>query len=104
MSNLNPLRTERSSVSKDTTGNVAPNPQSSDSYLSELLSYSLDRLRKEPELLKQESSHLERQISETSVTHYESFLSAEQCLQAVHNSFDKLDQTLNGINIHLSTP
>lgn len=66
-----------------------------DSYLSELLSYSLDRLKQEPELLKQDSEQRKRQIVETSVTQYEVFLAADRCLESLQSKFDRLNQTLH---------
>ena len=68
-----------------------------ESYLSELLSYSLDRLRKEPELLKQDSEQIKRRILETSVSQYEAFLSADQCLATLHANVHQLNQTLQGM-------
>lgn len=69
---------------------------STDSYLSQLLTYSVERLNKEPELLKQEAERIDRQIMEVSVDHYEAFLSAESCLKDLHSTFEDLQQSLTG--------
>lgn len=49
-------------------------------YFSELLSYSLERLSKEPELLRADQDAIRRQIQDTAVERYRSFLSTAQCL------------------------
>lgn len=67
-----------------------------DSFLSEVMSYSLDRLRKEPELLKQDTEQIKRRILETSVTQYEAFLAAERCLLSLHADFGELNETVHG--------
>lgn len=50
------------------------------SYFSTLLSYSLERLSKEPELLRADQEHLRRQLEDTTVERYRAFLSTAQCL------------------------
>eukprot|EP00210_Caulerpa_lentillifera_P006080 g5809.t1 len=74
---------------------------SSDSYLSQLLTYSVERLNKEPELLKQEAEKIDRQIMEVSVDHYEAYLSAEKCLKDLHVMFESLNESLTGFQNRL---
>ena len=49
-------------------------------YFSELLSYSLERLSKEPELLRADQEQLRRQLQDTAVGHYRSFVDTTRCL------------------------
>lgn len=54
--------------------------QEESAYFSELLSYSLERLSKEPELLRADQEQLRRQLQDTAVGHYRSFIDTTQCL------------------------
>ena len=54
--------------------------QESAAYFSELLSYSLERLSKEPELLRADQEALRRQAQDTAVGHYRSFIDTTACL------------------------
>lgn len=54
--------------------------QEESSYFSELLSYSLERLSKEPELLRADQEQLHRQLQDTAVGHYRSFIDTTRCL------------------------
>ena len=49
-------------------------------YFSELLSYSLERLSKEPELLRADQEHIRRQVEDTTAERYRAFISTAQCL------------------------
>ena len=49
-------------------------------YFSELLSYSLERLSKEPELLRADQEQLRRQLQDAAVGHYRSFIGTTACL------------------------
>lgn len=54
--------------------------QESAAYFSELLSYSLERLSKEPELLRADQEQLRRSLQDTAVAHHRSFIDAQRCL------------------------
>ncbi len=54
-----------------------------EAYLAELLSYSLDRLNKEPELLRDDQSRIQRQLEETAFRNYKAFVSTAECIQKV---------------------
>ena len=84
-------QTKRSVLARTTS---TPRHASTESYLSELLSFSLDRLKKEPELLRQDAQRLERQADETSVTQYTAFLAANRCLASLHENCAQLKQFL----------
>ncbi|KAL4458513.1 hypothetical protein ABPG75_013378 [Micractinium tetrahymenae] len=56
------------------------NPEETSAYFSELLSYSLERLAKEPELLRADQEQLRRQLQDTAVGHYRSFIDTQCCL------------------------
>eukprot|EP00195_Chlamydomonas_chlamydogama_P007836 CAMPEP_0202892148 /NCGR_PEP_ID=MMETSP1392-20130828/1949_1 /ASSEMBLY_ACC=CAM_ASM_000868 /TAXON_ID=225041 /ORGANISM="Chlamydomonas chlamydogama, Strain SAG 11-48b" /LENGTH=607 /DNA_ID=CAMNT_0049576031 /DNA_START=154 /DNA_END=1977 /DNA_ORIENTATION=+ len=72
-----------------------------DAYLSELLSYSLERLRKEPELLREEKDQIERNIQSTSVSNYRAFIETANCLNTINQELGHvcghLDLLLQGI-------
>ena len=55
--------------------------ESQDGYVTDLLSYSLDRLTKEPELLHVDGEQLQRQLQEVAVGHYRSFITAAECVE-----------------------
>ncbi|KIZ04110.1 Conserved oligomeric Golgi complex subunit 8 [Monoraphidium neglectum] len=57
-----------------------------DVYLTELLSYSLDRLRKEPELLAEERHQLERALQASALTHYRALIDGAECLGSVRDA------------------
>ena len=85
MANLNPSQTKGSA-------------RQSDAYLSELLSYSLDRLRKEPDLLKEEKQAIEKGIQGTAVNNYGAFIETSGCLETINAELgavcDRLDMLL----------
>ena len=75
--------------------------EESAAYFSELLSYSLERLRKEPELLRADQEQLRRQAQDTAVGHYRSFIDTTRCLadlrqqlQAATGHLDDLERGL----------
>ena len=47
--------------------------EQNEAYLAELLSYSLDRLNKEPELLRDDQARIQRQLEETAFKNYKAF-------------------------------
>lgn len=59
-----------------------------DVYLTELLSYSLDRLRKEPELLAEERLQLERALQASALSHYPSLIDGAECLGSVRDALE----------------
>lgn len=67
-----------------------PDAEQEDAYFTELLSYSLDRLGKEPELLRGDQEHLKRQAEESAIKHYKAFINTASCLQAVHQEMQGL--------------
>ena len=61
-----------------------------DAYFTELLSYSLERLGKEPELLKADQDHLRKQAQESAVKHYKAFINTASCLEAAKEEMQGL--------------
>eukprot|EP00976_Prorocentrum_cordatum_P026741 543828-Prorocentrum_minimum.AAC.2 len=59
--------------------------ETEDAYVSDLLSYSLERLNKEPELLKADTDRIERHLQEVAVKHYRSFITAAECVKESTN-------------------
>lgn len=65
--------------------------------MSELLSYSLDRLRKEPELLQEEKLQIERSIQSSAVGQYGAFLAAASALSTIDNELESVCSALDGL-------
>ncbi|KAG2432900.1 hypothetical protein HXX76_008631 [Chlamydomonas incerta] len=76
---------------------AAPQRQTDVLYMSELLSYSLDRLRKEPEVLKSEKEQLERSLQTTAVSQYSAFLDAAGCLTSISNELSAVCEHLDSL-------
>eukprot|EP00958_Prasinococcus_capsulatus_P030238 scaffold7998_cov417-Prasinococcus_capsulatus_cf.AAC.16 len=68
-----------------------------DAYLSELLSYSLERLNKEPELLTADGERLRRQMQESAVTNYRAFISTAECTKSIRLEMDSVDAHLENL-------
>jgi hypothetical protein len=66
-------------------------------YLSELLSYSADRLNKEPELLKEDQNRIQRQLEETAFRNYKAFVSTAECIQKVGDGLSEIGEELSSI-------
>jgi len=71
--------------------------ESDDGYVSDLLSYSLDRLNKEPELLKSDSERIQRQLQEVAVKHYRAFITTAECIKTVHEQVESVSQHLHSL-------
>ena len=72
-----------------------------DAYFSELLGYNIDRLGREPDLLRAEQEQLGRQIQETSVTNYRSFITASQCLVGLQQQLGEMASSLDRLDADL---
>eukprot|EP00240_Pyramimonas_obovata_P000768 CAMPEP_0118930398 /NCGR_PEP_ID=MMETSP1169-20130426/7097_1 /TAXON_ID=36882 /ORGANISM="Pyramimonas obovata, Strain CCMP722" /LENGTH=550 /DNA_ID=CAMNT_0006872749 /DNA_START=127 /DNA_END=1779 /DNA_ORIENTATION=+ len=68
--------------------------ETEDAYVSDLLSYSLERLNKEPELLKADTDRIERHLQEVAVKHYRSFITAAECVKTVHAEVNQVNEHL----------
>eukprot|EP01018_Ginkgo_biloba_P022744 Gb_37671 [translate_table: standard] len=66
-------------------------------YVSELLSFTLDRLHKEPELLRVDAERLRRQMQEVAVGHYRAFITAADALQSVREEVSSVDKHLESL-------
>ncbi|KXZ47031.1 hypothetical protein GPECTOR_38g268 [Gonium pectorale] len=78
-------------------GAHGPQKQGDVAYMSELLSYSLERLRKEPEVLKAEKDQLERNLQTTAVSQYTAFLDAANCLTSISNELSAVCENLDAL-------
>ncbi|KAK7263010.1 hypothetical protein RJT34_30594 [Clitoria ternatea] len=79
---------------------VLPLPLASDSqqpYVSELLSFTLDRLHKEPELLRVDADRIRRQMQEVAVGNYRSFIAAADALIAIRQEVSSIDKHLESL-------
>lgn len=75
-------------------------PLASDSqqpYVSELLSFTLDRLHKEPELLRVDAERIRRQMQEVAVGNYRVFISAADALLAIREEVSSIDKHLESL-------
>lgn len=66
-------------------------------YVSELLSFTLDRLHKEPELLRVDAERIRRQMQEVAVGNYRAFISAADALLAVREEVSSIDKHLESL-------
>jgi hypothetical protein len=72
-----------------------------DAYFSELLGYSVERLGKEPDLLRAEQDQLRRQAQETAVSHYRSFIGAARCLGGLRQQLGAAAGALDALDADL---
>ncbi|KHF99860.1 Conserved oligomeric Golgi complex subunit 8 [Gossypium arboreum] len=66
-------------------------------YLSELLSFTLDRLHKEPELLRVDTERIQRQMLEVAVGNYRAFISAADALVAIKEEVSSINKHLESM-------
>lgn len=66
-------------------------------YVSELLSFTLDRLHKEPELLRVDAERIRRQMQEVAVNNYRAFISAADALLAIREEVSSVDKHLESL-------
>jgi hypothetical protein len=78
-----------------------PASEEQDIYFSELLGYTLDRLGREPELLRAEQDQLARQVQETSVNNYRSFITTAQCLVGLQQQLGEMAASLDALDADL---
>ncbi|KAJ9183605.1 hypothetical protein P3X46_007434 [Hevea brasiliensis] len=67
-------------------------------YVSELLSFTLDRLHKEPELLRVDAERIQRQMQEVAVGNYRAFIAAADALLAIREEVTSIDKHLESLN------
>ncbi|KAF8661191.1 hypothetical protein HU200_057306 [Digitaria exilis] len=68
-------------------------------YVSELLSFSIERLHKEPELLRVDAERVRRQMQEVAVENYAAFISASEALSFVRAQLEGFDSHLEALVI-----
>lgn len=66
-------------------------------YVSELLSFTLDRLHKEPELLRVDAERIQRQMQEVAVGNYRAFISAADALLSIKDEVSSIDKHLESL-------
>ncbi|KAL5559469.1 hypothetical protein UlMin_035680 [Ulmus minor] len=66
-------------------------------YVSELLSFTLDRLHKEPELLRVDAERIRRQMQEVAVGNYRAFIAAADALLAIREEVSSIDKHLESL-------
>ncbi|KAK6273839.1 hypothetical protein POUND7_010922 [Theobroma cacao] len=66
-------------------------------YVSELLSFTLDRLHKEPELLRVDAERIQRQMQEVAVGNYRAFIAASDALVAIKEEVTSIDKHLESL-------
>lgn len=70
-------------------------------YVSELLSFTLDRLHKEPELLRVDAERIQRQMQEVAVGNYRAFIAAADALLAIREEVTSIDKHLESLIIEI---
>ena len=68
-----------------------------EAYLAELLSFSLDRRNKEPELLRDEQERIQRQLEETAFKNYRAFVATAECIEKVAEGLGKIGTDLSSV-------
>ncbi|KAB1215755.1 Conserved oligomeric Golgi complex subunit 8 [Morella rubra] len=66
-------------------------------YVSELLSFTLDRLHKEPELLRVDAERIRRQMQEVAVGNYRAFIAAADALFAIREEVSSISNHLESL-------
>ncbi|RWR80056.1 conserved oligomeric Golgi complex subunit 8 [Cinnamomum micranthum f. kanehirae] len=66
-------------------------------YVSELLSFTLDRLHKEPELLRVDAERIRRQMQEVAVGNYRAFIAAADALCSIREEVSAVDHYLESL-------
>ncbi|KAG8375694.1 hypothetical protein BUALT_Bualt10G0127200 [Buddleja alternifolia] len=66
-------------------------------YVSELLSFTLDRLHKEPELLRVDAERIRRQMQEVAVGNYRAFVIAADALLEIREEVSSIDKHLESV-------
>ncbi|KAM0982478.1 hypothetical protein ACFX11_015561 [Malus domestica] len=66
-------------------------------YVSELISFTLDRLHKEPELLRVDAERIQRQMQEMAVANYRAFIAASDVLVAIRNEVSSIDKHIESL-------
>ncbi|XP_071920206.1 conserved oligomeric Golgi complex subunit 8 [Coffea arabica] len=66
-------------------------------YVSELLSFTLDRLHKEPELLRVDAERIRRQMQEVAVGNYRAFISSADALLSIKEEVSSIDKHLESL-------
>ncbi|KAJ1393874.1 Conserved oligomeric Golgi complex subunit 8 [Sesbania bispinosa] len=80
--------------------NAVPLPLASESqqpYVSELLSFTLDRLHKEPELLRVDAERIRRQMQEVAIGNYRSFIIVADALLVIRQEVSSIDNHLESL-------
>eukprot|EP00250_Pteridium_aquilinum_P014225 c21857_g1_i4 orf=485-2197(+) len=73
------------------------NNASQQAYVSELLSFSVDRLQKEPELLRVDAEKIRRQMQDLAVGHYRAFIIAAEALHSLGEEMTSVDKHLEAL-------
>ncbi|KAG6556242.1 hypothetical protein Mapa_002183 [Marchantia paleacea] len=87
-------------------GVMAPSPlplanPTQQAYVSELLSFTLDRLHKEPDLLLVDAERIRRQMQEVAVGHYRGFISAADAVQSISQEIAAVDEHLENLILEI---
>jgi len=85
-------------ASKSRTRDAAEVLSRDEGYLAELLSFSLDRLNKEPELLKDDQVRIQRQLEETAFKNYKAFVATAECVEKVGQGLSDIGKELSSIH------
>jgi len=68
-----------------------------DSYLSQLLSFSLDTFAKEPQSLRTQQDYLRAEVADTAVAHYAGFIGAASSFADISRHIEAVQQQLGAL-------
>ncbi|CAN7005384.1 unnamed protein product [Brassica rapa subsp. trilocularis] len=91
------MATEMMSPPGETASLLSHASASQQPYVSELLSFTLDRLHKEPELLRVDAERTQRQMQEVAVGNYRAFITAADALLAIRQQVSFIDKHLESL-------
>ncbi|KAF3447555.1 hypothetical protein FNV43_RR12741 [Rhamnella rubrinervis] len=92
------MESENAPEETSTVGSLLPLASvSQQPYVSELLSFTLDRLHKEPELLRVDAERIRRQMQEVAVGNYRAFIAAADALLAIREEVSSIDKHLESL-------